>query len=225
MQKSTLPYWLALMVLFLAAYGGWKWYQVERTLALRNSGGVVLSNLGPKLKQFELEERSGRMFRSEELDGRVWVATFFYASCPGTCTRLNANIKDLNTVQSLQGVTWVSITVDPETDTKGVLLDYAERHNADPERWLFCRGEMGYIQRLARDILGVDDVYYRGHKDYAIVVDRAGKIRGMFDATSDIQCQRMISLLESCLAEPVPHDADRTASPAKRRVAARKDAA
>lgn len=212
MQRSTLPYWLALLVLFLASYGAWKWYQVERALALRNSGGVVLSFVGPKLERFELQECSGRTFRSDELDGKVWVASFFFSTCPGTCTRLNANIRGLNSLEELRDVTWVSITVDPQTDTPEALRKYAERHGADPERWLFCRGELGYTQRVARDVLGVDDVYYKGHKDYVIAVDRTGKVRGMFDGTSDLQCERLRMLLEDLLAEPAPPAADKTAA-------------
>lgn len=219
MQKSALPYWLALMVLFIASYGGWKWYQVERALAMRNAGGVVLSSVGPKLDSFEFEERSGRKFRSQELDGKVWVASFFFSTCPGTCTRLNANVQDLNTLDALKDVTWVSITVDPDADTLPVLRDYADRHHADPNRWLFCRGELGYTQRVARDILGIDDVYYKGHKDYVIVVDRAGKVRGMFDGTSDMQCEKLTMLLEQCLKELAPSKGEKTAS------RARKDAA
>lgn len=201
MNNSTLPYWLSLMVLLAGSYGGWKWYQVREFEASREVGGVVFAS--PPLEEFELTERSGQLFRSADMQGRVWVTSFFFASCAGQCPRLNANIKHLHDDPELKDVTWVSITVDPDNDTLEVLDDYAKRYQADPERWLFCRGEFDYIKRVGEDIMKLE-VTWRGHKDYAIVIDRAGKMRGMFDATSISQSKKLRALLLKCLAEPMP---------------------
>lgn len=201
MNNSALPYWLSLMVLLVASYGGWKWYQVRQFEADRYVGGVVFE--GPPLEEFELIERSGEPFRSADMRGKVWVTSFFFASCAGQCPRLNANIKHLHDDPALADVTWVSITVDPDNDTTEVLEEYANRYQADPERWLFCRGEFDYIKRVGEDIMKVE-VSWRGHKDYAIVIDRAGKVRGMFDATSINQSKRLRALLVECLADEAP---------------------
>ncbi len=205
MNNSTLPYWLSLMVLFLGAYGGWKWYQVNERVrefeASREVGGIMFD--GPPLEEFELTERSGETFSSADMQGKVWVTSFFFASCPGQCPRLNANIKHLHDLPELRDVTWVSITVDPDNDTLEVLQDYANRYQADPQRWLFLRGPFDYIKRVGEDIMKLE-VTWRGHKDYAIVIDRAGKVRGMFDATSISQSKKLRLLLLDCLAEKSP---------------------
>lgn len=201
MSNSTLPYWLSLMVVLGASYAGWKWYQVQQFETSREVGGVTFS--GPPLEDFELTDRSGNPFRSADMDGKVWVTSFFFASCAGQCPRLNANIKHLHDDPDLKDVTWVSITVDPDNDTLEVLDDYAKRYQADPDRWLFCRGEFDYIKRVGEDIMKLE-VTWRGHKDYAIVIDREGKVRGMFDATSISQSKKLKMLLRECLAEPAP---------------------
>ena len=102
MNNSALPYWLALMVLLAATYGGWKWWQVEQFRSQQAGGGLEFD--GPPLEQFELTERSGKPFRSRDMRGNVWVTTFFFATCPGTCPRLNANIKHLNSLEELEDV-------------------------------------------------------------------------------------------------------------------------
>jgi protein SCO1/2 len=201
MNNSSLPYWLSLMVLFVGSYGGWKWYQVQQYEASRDLGGVTFD--GPPLEEFELTERSGEPFRSADMKGKVWVTTFFFASCPGQCPRLNANVKRLHDLPELEDVTWVSITVDPDNDTLPVLRDYADRYQADPKRWLFCRGEFDYIKQVGEQIMKLE-VTWRGHKDYAIVIDRAGKVRGMFDATSITQSEKLRQLLVKCLDEKAP---------------------
>jgi hypothetical protein len=45
------------------------------------------------------------------------------------------------------------------------------------------------------------EVTWRGHKDYAIVIDRSGKVRGMYDATSMSQSEKLRLLIMDCLAE------------------------
>lgn len=198
MNQSTVPYWLSLMVLLAASYGGWKWYQVQQYEANRGVGGIEAA--GPPLEEFELPERSGEMFRSADMDGKVWVTTFFFTTCPGPCTRLNQRIKYMHNLEELKDVTWVSITVDPMADTLEVLREYADRFNADPERWLFCRGDLKYIKRIGRDIMKLP-VTWQGHNEVAVVIDQQGKVRGMYDVTSRMQSQKLEALLKKCLAE------------------------
>ena len=197
MSNSALPYWLTLAVLLAALYGGFKWHQVQ---TFRPAGGLEEISL-PPLEEFELTERSGQPFRSRDMKGKVWVVTFFFSSCPGSCSRLNANIKHLSNLPEIQDVTWVSITVDPERDSLEVLRQYADDHNADPKRWLFCRGDFPYVKRIAHDMLRVGGVSYQGHNDYAVIIDRDGEIAGMFNATSLEQTARGVETLKKLLAE------------------------
>lgn len=200
-EGSAVPYFLAFAVLVAMAYGGFKWWQV-RQFELARGQAIPANILGPPLSEFELTERSGKPFRSADMRGRVWVATFFFTTCPGNCIRLNQNIQLMHNLPDLKDVTWVSITCDPDTDTVEALREYADRMQADPERWLFARADLDYTQRVARGM----NVYLsrKGHQDYAIVVDKAGKIRGMFDVTSKIDCDRLHKLLLECLSEKAP---------------------
>jgi cytochrome oxidase Cu insertion factor (SCO1/SenC/PrrC family) len=198
MKESALPYWLTFAVFLAALYGGFKWYQVEQW---RTQGSAVVANNLPPLTDFELTERSGKAFRSADMKGKVWVASFFFATCPGSCTRLNSNIKQLTMLDDIREVTWVSITVDPENDTLDVLREYADRFGADPQRWLFCRGEFGYVKRLADNVLKVGGVSYKSHNDYAVVVDKNGRVAGMFNATSTTDSEKGVELLKQLLSE------------------------
>jgi hypothetical protein len=55
----------------------------------------------------------------------------------------------------------------------------------------------------------------KGHQDVAIVIDKQGKIRGMFDATSKVESQRMHNLLVECLSEKAPETAAEDATKEK----------
>ena len=203
MNSSALPYWLSLMVVLAASYMGWKWYQVQQFEAGRAAGGIEM--VGPPLEEFELPERNGQTFRSADMQGKIWVTTFFFSTCPGPCARLNERIKYMHNQEELQDVTWVSITVDPKADTLEVLRAYADKFSADPDRWLFCRGDLKYIKRVGKDIMKLP-VTWQGHNESAVVIDRAGKVRGMYDMTSISQSKKLELLLKKCLAEAVPEE-------------------
>ena len=199
-MSSRLPYWIAFVITVASLYAAMKWWQISSQPATpASTGGVLATNL-PPLESFELAASNGQLFRSQEMLGKVWAASFFFTSCPGSCTRLNKNIQYLNSLEELQDVTWVSISVDPDTDDIAALEEYATRFQADPERWLFCRGDLDYVRRIGTEMMKLH-VSYKGHQDYVVVIDRQGQLRGMFNATSRIQSQKLRDLLVECLAE------------------------
>jgi cytochrome oxidase Cu insertion factor (SCO1/SenC/PrrC family) len=196
---SAVPFFLAFLVMVGIAYGGWTWWRVHQNELQRSQ---AIYDIGPPLTAFELTERSGKPFRSADMRGKVWVATYFFTTCPGTCIRLNQNINFMHRLPELKDVTWVSITCDPDSDSLEALRKYADNLQADPDRWLFCRAGLGYTQRVA---LGMKlHLSRKGHQDYAVVVDKAGAIRGMFDATSTSDSERLRTMLLKCLAEEPP---------------------
>jgi len=210
---SAVPYFLAFAVFLAMLYGGFKWWQV-RQYELERGQAISATALGPPLTEFELTERSGAPFRSAEMRGRVWVAAYFFTTCPGSCIRLNENIQFMHNLPELKDVTWVNITCDPDTDTLEALRDYADRWQADPERWLFCRAQLDYTERVA---LGMNlFLSYKGHQDRVVVIDKAGKIRGLIDATSKHECQRLHTMLLKCLEEKPPHELAATATAEKK---------
>jgi protein SCO1/2 len=195
---TALPFALCFLLLVAVAYGGWKLWQVYEFESTR-ADAIPAGFIGPPIKDFELTERSGKPFRSADMRGRVWVATYFFTTCPGQCLRLNANLQVLNNLPELKEVTWVSITCDPDNDSLEALRAYADRFKADPNRWLFCRGDLDYVQRVAKGMLLY--LSLKGHQDRAIVFDRTGQMRGEFDGTSEIECNRMRDLLQKLIAE------------------------
>lgn len=200
---SALPYALCLVILLVMAYGGWKWYQVFQFESTRGEA-IPAGLVGPPLKEFELTERSGKPFRSADMRGRVWVASYFFTTCPGQCRRVNASLQVMSHMPELKDITFVSITCDPDNDHLEELRKYADLYQADPNRWLFCRADLNYTERVARG-MGIA-LSLKGHQDRGIVIDKTGKIRKIFDATSEIECNQAKDLLLKCLAEKAPAD-------------------
>ena len=139
------------------------------------------------LTSFTLTERSGQPLSLADLKGKVWVADFFYSTCPGPCPMLSSRLSDLQkAIGADDRVRLVSISTDPERDTPEVLRQYAEKFQAK-ERWLFLTGSKDALQALAQDNFKLPFAEQPGevdrviHSTRLILVDQAGTIRGLYE--------------------------------------------
>lgn len=132
------------------------------------------------LSRFELIERNGELVKSEQLLGQPYVVSFFFSTCPSICVQQNQKLKELQDTFEGEGVRFVAISVDPETDTPEVLTEYAARFGADPEQWLFMTGDLTYIRRIGGEIFR-QPVNKQFHTERFVLVDPEGKIEGFYN--------------------------------------------
>ncbi len=132
------------------------------------------------LKEFELTERSGRQVKSEDLRGEPYIACFFFSTCPGTCTRQSNRMQLLQNKYKGKPIRFVSISVDPDIDTPEVLQAYADKFQADKERWLFLTGPLDYIIKVGTEKFFLGGVEKRGHPDRFCLVNAEGDLVGSY---------------------------------------------
>lgn len=190
MSRWPLVFW-GLVMLALAGLFGYRLYQQSREAATPTRRESARSEPPPGLMvpEFRLTERSGQEFTSSSLAGQVWVASFFFTKCPGACLRLNSAIAEIRQELGAAPVTFVSITVDPETDTPEILRKYADHYGADPQGWLFLTGTLPQIKQLAEQSFQVS-VERVTHSDRLILIDRTGRVRGTYRGTDPQEVTR-----------------------------------
>jgi cytochrome oxidase Cu insertion factor (SCO1/SenC/PrrC family) len=204
MKSAVLATWLMILILAVVSYGVWRTYQDVRPDAFRTTGGTpqpaASKLLEGKKPEFILTERSGKEFSTNELDGKVWVVSFFFANCARECVQQNRALAQLQKDLGGRDIRFVSITCDPIVDTPQKLRQYADGLGADPKKWLFLTGRFKDIQEIAQNhfLLALEE---RSHSARAIVLDRDGKIRDVFsmldaDEVSKMQ-RRLIELHDS----------------------------
>jgi protein SCO1/2 len=132
------------------------------------------------LSRFELIERNGELVKSEQLLGQPYVVSFFFSTCPSICVQQNQKLKELQDAFKGEGVRFVAISVDPETDTPEVLTEYAARFGADAQQWLFMTGDLTYIRRIGGEIFR-QPVNKQFHTERFVLVDPEGKIEGFYN--------------------------------------------
>lgn len=154
----------------------------------------------PAIKPFQLTERSGETFDSQQMDGKVWVVSYFFSRCPSICKKQNEAIQRTRFQLRDRDVTFVSITCDPEYDRPEVLAEYATRYNADPDHWLFLTGAMNDIVRVGNESFKIA-VGPETHSTSLMVIDRFGRYRDRIDWEQASELDRFVEVIDTCLAE------------------------
>ncbi len=149
---------------------------------------------------FELINQNGDTIREEDLAGKIFVADFFFTSCPGICKdmagqkrRLQEEFKDDSDFVLL------SHSVTPVADSVPVLHEYAELQGAIDGKWQLLTGPKKEIYKLARQsYFAVLDEGGKGdetdfiHTENFVLVDPNKRIRGYYDGTSKEDVDRLI---------------------------------
>ena len=150
--------------------------------------------------RFELTDQEGNQFDSADLQGKVWMGSVFFANCPGPCFRENQAIADILREIDDPNFVAVSLTCDPENDTPAALEHYADRFEADPQRWKFLTGDMDVIKRVGTKTL-ILPVEVGVHSERGVVFDRQGRLRGSYHLLQEDRVERLKKLIRDVLAE------------------------
>lgn len=163
------------------------------------------------IADFTLVNQLGDTVTQADFEGKVYVADFFFATCPTICPVMSSNIARLQTYfKQYPEVKFLSHSVTPEMDSVEVLAEYGERYGALPEKWVLATGDKKHIYELARKSYfavldegdgGVQDFI---HTENFILVDPKKRIRGFYDGTSDGDMVRLKEEIKLLLIESFP---------------------
>src|ERR1700755_140022 len=118
--------------------------QTTQTAAQKYFTDVVLLNQdGEKMRLY-----------SDLLKDKVVVIDFFFATCQGSCLPLNRNLQKLQEALGDhvgKDVHFISVSVDPTTDTPARLKEYAKKLEAR-RGWYFLTGDKANVDFALRKL-------------------------------------------------------------------------
>ncbi|MEI6231899.1 MAG: SCO family protein [Planctomycetota bacterium] len=192
----------ALLVIAVAALVGFAFWKKTRTVDIDLSGNssIVMPSksdaprpedlavLG-RVSDFKFTDQDGKTVEAKDLLGDVWVATFIFTHCAGTCPVITLQLANLDKeIKDLPNVKLISFSMDPDNDTPEVLKKYIQKQEAVSPRWKFLTGPKSEMFRITRDDFKLvvkeqpdskDDPII--HSSKIVVVDAQGYIRARFD--------------------------------------------
>jgi len=149
---------------------------------------IVLNGEAKKVPDFTFLNQDSLIISNEDYSKKVYVAEFFFTSCPSICPIMNKNMKRIEERFGDRidfGI--ASFTIDPERDTPSVLKTYAEDYGVFSQNWHFLTGEKEALYTLANkgfNIFAEVNPKVAGgfeHQGYFALIDKNGFIRSRSD--------------------------------------------
>ncbi len=156
-------------------------------------------NATHKIPEFSFVNQESKTITNKTLEGKIYIANFFFTSCPGICPKLTKNMNEIQEVyKNDKDVMLLSHTVMPWRDSISVLKDYAIRNNVNVAKWHLVTGHKDELYNIARNGYFADEDFTKTqdesnfiHTENFILVDKNGHIRGVYNGTLAVEVKRL----------------------------------
>ena len=102
-----------------------------------------------EIPNFSFTNQFGDKVSNEDVQDKLYVANFFFTSCPSICIDLTKNLKIVQNAFDDE-IIILSHSVDPEIDTVERLMKYQEINEIDGNNWFLLRGDIDEIIKMAQ---------------------------------------------------------------------------
>lgn len=162
-----------------------------------------------RIPDFSFVNQDGDVVTEADVAGGVYVANFFFTSCPGICPAIR---KKLVLVQERFAdddyVKILTHTIQPTTDTVDMLDAYARANAIQSGKWHLLTGDKDTIYRLASEVYfaNEDQGEVTGkdkflHTENLLLIDANRHIRGVYNGLSASAVANLIADIELLKSE------------------------
>ena len=156
------------------------------------NGKTITDTVFQKIPEFRFLNEDSIFVGNKNFKNKIWIAEFFFTSCPTICPVMNLQLKKLNKETNAlnKHIQFLSFTIDPENDTTSILKDYKKRYGINSENWAFLTGNEAETNALGINnfltFAGKDDEAAGGysHSGSFTLVDKKGILRGVYEVTN-----------------------------------------
>lgn len=151
------------------------------------------------IDDFSFTNQNGKTITQKDYEGKIYVADFFFTTCPSICVPMGENMAWLQEqIKDNPKVMLLSHTVMPDIDTPEVLKAYAVKKGVIDSKWNLVTGDKKDIYYIARkSYLAVkttdsSELYDMVHTENFVLVDAKRRIRGFYDGTKPEEVKRLL---------------------------------
>jgi protein SCO1 len=153
-----------------------------------------------------LQDHYGNSFDNAQLEGKPYVADFFFTSCPTMCPVMTTQMKRIQS-KVVDKINLLSISIDFKHDTPERMQAYIEKNHINTKNWFFLRGDEEQLKEVGDygffTAFGEDDKapggYY--HSSYFYLIDSKKRIRGIYDGMMEEDVDKLINDIEILINE------------------------
>jgi len=173
------------------------------------NGKTVTDTIYQTIPKFKFVNQYGDSITNKSLDGDIYVADFFFTTCPSICPVMARNmLKVFGAFKSTGNFKIISHSIDPKHDSIPVLKKYADKLGVTGNTWWFLQGkkedtytiaEKSYLVAVSQDSTAAGGYVHQG---YFVLVDKQKRVRGAYDGTDPKQVDQLIADIKTLQAEP-----------------------
>lgn len=162
------------------------------------------------VRPFAFTNQDGVTVTNKDVEGKVYVAEYFFTTCPTICPIMNNSLKKVNeALKSEADFMILSHTCDPDVDSVPQMKKYADSMGVDTRRWIFLTGRKDSLYNMARvsymiddpndNLVNIDDDFM--HSQLWALVDKQGNVRKIYDSLKESEVKELIKDAKDLLDE------------------------
>lgn len=160
------------------------------------------------VQPFSFVNQDGKLVTDKDVEGKVYVAEYFFTTCTGICPTLNTNMKKVyEKFKDQKDFLILSHTCDPERDSVPKLKKYADSLGVNTSQWIFLTGRKDSLYTAARISYTIDDPANNLknieddflHTQYWALVNKNGEVKKIYDGLKEKEINAMIKEIEKTL--------------------------
>ena len=160
------------------------------------------------VQPFAFINQDGKPFTNKDVEGKVYVAEYFFTTCRGACPIMNRNMKLVyDAFKDKDDFLILSHTCQPEVDSVTQLKKYADSMGVNTSRWVFLTGRKDSLYNMARVSYTIDDPLNNVsriedqflHSQFFALVDREGKVKKIYDGMKESEVKKLIKKIKRML--------------------------
>ena len=157
-----------------------------------------------EIPDFSFTNQFGNVISHKDVKNKIYVANFFFTSCPSICIDLTNNLKIVQNAFDNE-ILILSHSVDPGIDTVERLMKYQKINEINGSNWFLLRGNIDEIIKMAQlgyfAIASIDNHVENSliHTENIVLVDDQQRIRGVYNGTSELEMSYLIDDIKRLL--------------------------
>jgi protein SCO1/2 len=202
MSRKTLFYIIFFLFLVIAFYA----------VLIKVIPGFTKSKLPPisYVQPFSFTNQDGKIVTQKDVEGKVYVANYFFTTCRSICPRMNNEVKKVyDHFKTEKDFLILSHTSDPANDSSAKLKMYADSIGVTTGNWMFLTGRKDSLYRQARlsyriddpnnNVTNIDDDFL--HTQFLALVNKKGEVVKIYDGLKQTEINELIKDVDRLLKE------------------------
>lgn len=162
-----------------------------------------------QIPDFNFVDQNGESITQENLQGQIYVAGFFFSTCPGICPAVRSKLKSVqNAFIDDPNIKIVQHSIRPTNDTPAVLRAYAQENGIISDKWYLLTGDKDKIYSLAKsayfaseDLGNIQNTNDFLHTESLLLIDEKRHIRGIYNGLNAASVNDLITDIKTLRAQ------------------------